>query len=301
MSTFLQTSAKTALIALAAGLMAAPAVVHAQDRYDGYCYMRKHDARTNGAVIGAVAGGALGGTVANTHNKGVGTVLGAAVGAAVGANVGADSVKCYNGEYHSFERSNYAPPPPPEGYETIYYHERPDETYYSRVEYQTAPAYGYDNGGYAQNNVQYQGYAPPIRMHRPRRSQPIPTRRPATPSPRPRRLKTTATTAIARTRPSRVSVTKTAIGTAASRAPWAGRTRPATGTKAVSSPTAGATATAIGTKTTNRTAKARARATKTQRADHTGPPISVNTAAHLSRTARAGDLRPTFVTERQRP
>jgi len=160
MSTFLQTSAKTALIALAAGLMAAPAVVHAQDRYDGYCYMRKHDARTNGAVIGAVAGGALGGTVANTHNKGVGTVLGAAVGAAVGANVGADSVKCYNGEYHSFERSNYAPPPPPEGYETIYYHERPDETYYSRVEYQTAPAYGYDNGGYAQNNVQYQGYAP---------------------------------------------------------------------------------------------------------------------------------------------
>ncbi len=160
MSTFLNPYTKTALIALTAALCAAPAVVHAQDRYDGYCYMRKHEARTNGAVVGAVAGGVLGGTVANTHNKGVGTVLGAAVGAAVGSNIGADSVKCYNGEYYSFERGNYAPPPPPEGYETVYYHARPDGTYYSRVEYQTSTTFNYDNGGYPPPAPAYQGYAP---------------------------------------------------------------------------------------------------------------------------------------------
>ena len=155
MSIRLHTSTKAALVVLA-GLMAAPVVVHAQDHYDGYCYMRKHDARTDGAVIGAVAGGALGGTVANTHNKGVGTVLGAAVGAAVGANIGADSVKCYNGEYHSFDRGAYNPPAPPEGYEAVYYHTRPDATYYSRVEYQTRTTTTYDNGsGYYSQSQTY--------------------------------------------------------------------------------------------------------------------------------------------------
>jgi len=165
MSSRLPTSVKVALVALTAGLMAAPAafipsVGHAQDRYDGYCYMRKNEARTDDAIVGAVAGGAIGGSVANTHNKGVGTVLGAAVGAAVGANVGNDSVKCYNGEYHSFERGGYAPPPPPQGYETVYYRSRPDATYYRRVEYTTTTTYDDGNGGYAQRDVQYQGYAP---------------------------------------------------------------------------------------------------------------------------------------------
>ena len=162
MSTFLPTSAKIALAALTVAAFAAPAVVHAQDRYDGYCYMRKSDARTNGAIVGAVAGGAIGGSVANTHNKGVGTVLGAAVGAAVGANVGSDSVKCYHGEYHSFDRGSYAPPAAPQGYETVYYHARPDQTYYSQVEYTTTTTTTYDNGngGYAQQTQYQQGYAP---------------------------------------------------------------------------------------------------------------------------------------------
>ncbi len=152
---------KITLAVLATAAVSAPAVVHAQDRYDGYCYMRKHEARTNGAIIGAVAGGALGGTVANTHNKGVGTVLGAAVGAAVGANIGTDSVKCYNGQYFSFERGNYSPPSAPEGYETVYYHQRPDTTYYNRVEYSsTTTTYDNGNGGYTQTSTRYQGYAP---------------------------------------------------------------------------------------------------------------------------------------------
>lgn len=160
MPAILSTSTKIALAVFATSALAAPAVVHAQDRYDGYCYMRKHDARTNGAVIGAVAGGALGGTVSDTHHKGVGTVLGAAVGAAVGANVGSDSVKCYNGEYHSFERGAYAPPTPPAGYEAVYYHSRPDTTYYSRVEYSTTTTYDNGNGGYSQQDTRYSGYAP---------------------------------------------------------------------------------------------------------------------------------------------
>jgi len=151
---------KITLAVLATAAVATPAVVHAQDRYDGYCYMRKHEARTNGAIIGAVAGGALGGTVSDTHHKGVGTAIGAALGAAVGANVGTDSVKCYNGQYFSFERGNYAPPAPPEGYETVYYHQRPDTTYYNRVEYSSTTTYDNGNGGYSQTSTHYQGYAP---------------------------------------------------------------------------------------------------------------------------------------------
>ncbi len=151
---------KLGLIALGAGVIALPAVSHADDRFDGYCYMRKKEARTNGAIIGAVAGGALGGTVSDTKHKGVGTVLGAAAGAVVGANIGRDSVKCYNGEYHSFERGSYSAPTPPEGYETVYYRSRPDTTYYSRVEYSTTETYNDGNGGYVQKDVHYQGYAP---------------------------------------------------------------------------------------------------------------------------------------------
>ena len=165
------TSTKIALAILATAAIAAPAIVHAQN-YDGYCYMRKHESRTNGAIIGAVAGGALGGTVANTHNKGAGTVLGAAVGAAIGSNIGADSVKCYNGEYPPFERGAYAPPAPPQGYETVYYHARPDTTYYSRVEYSTTTTSYGDGSSYTQQDTHYyapqdqsysapQSYAPP--------------------------------------------------------------------------------------------------------------------------------------------
>ncbi len=167
MSRFLTLS----LVALTAGIVALPVAVHAQDHYDGYCYMRKKEARTNGAIVGAVAGGALGGTVSDTKHKGVGTVLGAAVGAAVGANVGRDSVKCYNGEYHAFDRGSYAPPAPPEGYETVYYRSRPDTTYYSRVEYSsTTSSYDDGNGGYYSQTQTYasqpaysapQSYAPP--------------------------------------------------------------------------------------------------------------------------------------------
>lgn len=160
MSSFTSTSARIALAAFGAGLMAAPVVVHAQDHYDGYCYMRKHEARTNDAIIGAVAGGALGGTVANTHNKGAGTVLGAAVGAAIGANIGSDSVKCYNGEYYSFDRGSFAPPPPPEGYETVYYNSRPDTSYYKHVEYHSTTTYQDGDGGYTHTETRYSGDAP---------------------------------------------------------------------------------------------------------------------------------------------
>ena len=166
----MSTALKLSLALLATAAIAAPAIVHAEDRFDGYCYMRKKDARTNGAIIGAVAGGALGGTVSNTKHKGVGTVLGAAVGAAVGANVGRDSVKCYNGEYHAFDRGSYTPATPPEGYETVYYRARPDSTYYSRVEYQTTTTTYDDGSGYSTQTRTYsnqpaystqQDYTPP--------------------------------------------------------------------------------------------------------------------------------------------
>ncbi len=106
------------------------------DNYDGYCYQKQGDAKTTGTVVGAVAGGVIGSQVSK-NERGLGTVAGAVIGGAIGRNIGKDSVKCYNGEYYSYQSSRYDPAPPPDGYQTVYYRSRPDTgtyttTYYDR-------------------------------------------------------------------------------------------------------------------------------------------------------------------------
>ena len=121
--------------------------------YDGYCYARMHNAQTNGAVVGAVAGGAIGGTFSDTHHKGVGTAAGAVIGGLIGNQVGKSSVTCYNGDYYSYQSGYYAPPPAPDGYETVYFRDRPGGDYYQHY-HTDRPAYAYDSGqsGYVTDN-----------------------------------------------------------------------------------------------------------------------------------------------------
>ncbi len=144
-----KTLVKAGCAAALVAAMALPSLVSAQGYaydsrysqyhgYDGYCYEKKHDAQADGVIIGALAGGAIGGAVSNTHSKGVGTVLGALVGAAVGSNVGRHSVTCYGGNYYAYQGAYYDPAPPPAGYVTVFFHDRPDGHHFHDVWYDRA-------------------------------------------------------------------------------------------------------------------------------------------------------------------
>ena len=135
------------LIKIAAPSMAAlglaltfgvPSVAQAQydnKAYDGYCYARKDNAKTNGAVIGAVVGG-LAGSQVSKNERGLGTVGGAVLGGVVGSQIGKSSVKCYNGAYYAYRQGNYySPPPAPNGYQVLYFRDRPQSGYYDNVYY----------------------------------------------------------------------------------------------------------------------------------------------------------------------
>jgi hypothetical protein len=144
---------KTALVLGLASAMAVPAIASAQDRdlrgYDGYCYAKQKEAKTNGTVIGAVIGGLVGSQISK-NERGLGTVGGAVVGGVIGNNVGKSSVKCYNGEYYSYQGSYYDPAPAPSGYSVVYYKERPSQdryqhVYYDRYHHTTPPPYAYGN------------------------------------------------------------------------------------------------------------------------------------------------------------
>ncbi|MGZ3304493.1 MAG: glycine zipper 2TM domain-containing protein [Asticcacaulis sp.] len=152
----------TALLGAAAALAFGAAVpaAHAQNgydngaNYDGYCYAKKKADAKTGTIVGAIAGGLIGSQVSK-HERGLGTVGGAVIGGAIGNQVGKSSAKCYNGAYYSYQSGYYTPPPAPDGYEVVYYNQRPDRGYYSQV-YTTPPqAYnsnGYTTNGYASND-----------------------------------------------------------------------------------------------------------------------------------------------------
>ncbi len=147
----MKTLLKLGLVAGIASCIALPGLAQAQGREvrnsDGYCYMKQQDAKRNGAIIGAVAGGVLGSQVSK-NERGLGTVLGAVIGGAIGSNAGKSSVKCYNGEYYSYQGHYYDPPAGPSGYVPVFYEQRPSETMYSHVYYDRdrhsgPPPYGY--------------------------------------------------------------------------------------------------------------------------------------------------------------
>jgi hypothetical protein len=148
-------------LALTLGL---PSVAQAQydnKAYDGYCYARKDNAKTNGAVIGAVVGG-LAGSQVSKHERGLGTVGGAVLGGVVGSQIGKSSVKCYNGAYYAYRQGQYySPPPAPNGYQVLYFRDRPQSGYYDNV-YYDAPSTRYsqqDDSGYStpyNDNSDYQ-------------------------------------------------------------------------------------------------------------------------------------------------
>ena len=125
-------------IAAVTALLVTPLVAAAQDNdlrgYDGFCYAKKREAQRNGTVIGAVIGGLIGSQVSK-NERGLGTVGGAVIGGVIGNNAGKSSVKCYNGEYYSYQGAYYDPAPPPSGYTVVYYRQRPPQTYYSQVYY----------------------------------------------------------------------------------------------------------------------------------------------------------------------
>lgn len=127
-----------AVLGLMAATLATPFAAHAQydtKSYDGYCYAKKDNAGTNGAVIGAVVGG-LAGSQVSKNERGLGTVGGAVIGGVIGNQVGKSSVKCYNGAYYAYRQGQYyAPPPAPDGYQVLYFHDRPQSGYYNNVYY----------------------------------------------------------------------------------------------------------------------------------------------------------------------
>lgn len=141
--TFLSHGTKLAVAVFGAALLL-PAATMAQD-YDGYCYQRKKDAGHKGAIIGAIIGGAIGSQVSK-NERGLGTVGGAVIGGSIGHNAGKNSVKCYNGQYYSYENGYYDPPPAPDGYGVVYYNSRPSRDYYDSVETRQAYRDGYDRG-----------------------------------------------------------------------------------------------------------------------------------------------------------
>jgi len=54
-----------------------------------------------------------------------------------------------NGAYYSYESSGYyTPPPAPDGYQVVYFNERPDRNYYSQVYTNRPYAYNYSNSYY---------------------------------------------------------------------------------------------------------------------------------------------------------
>jgi uncharacterized membrane protein YeaQ/YmgE (transglycosylase-associated protein family) len=148
-------------LALTFGL---PSVAQAQydnKAYDGYCYARRDNAKTNGAVIGAVVGG-LAGSQISKNERGLGTVGGAVLGGVVGSQIGKSSVKCYNGAYYAYRQGQYyTPPAAPSGYQVLYFRDRPQSGYYDNV-YYDAPSTRYsqqDDSGYStpyNDNSDYQ-------------------------------------------------------------------------------------------------------------------------------------------------
>ncbi|ESQ89715.1 hypothetical protein ABAC460_12685 [Asticcacaulis sp. AC460] len=136
---------KLTLAATLAALMAVPMAASAQD-YDGYCYQRKKEAGRNGAIVGAIIGGAIGSQVSK-NERGLGTVGGAVIGGSIGHNAGKKSVKCYNGDYYSYENGYYEPREAPDGYSVVYYESRPNRRSYDRV-HTGREAYrdGYEDG-----------------------------------------------------------------------------------------------------------------------------------------------------------
>jgi hypothetical protein len=154
---------KTGLLLSLAATLAIPAMASAQDRdlrgYDGYCYAKKKDAQTNGTVIGAVLGGLVGSQISK-NERGLGTVGGAVVGGVIGNNVGKKSVKCYNGEYYSYQGAYYDPAPAPSGYSVVYYKDRPsndryERVYYDRYRHTTPPPYAYGDAWRNDNDNPY--------------------------------------------------------------------------------------------------------------------------------------------------
>ncbi len=159
-STKMMVAGAVAALTVAAG---APMAANAQNtQYDGYCYAKQGDAKTTGTVVGAIAGGLLGSQVSK-HERGLGTVGGAVVGGVVGRQIGKSSVKCYNGEYYSYQTGQYTPAEAPDGYQVVYYQNRPDSGAYSRTYYDpdrrstsASDRYAYNssynnNGGYNGN------------------------------------------------------------------------------------------------------------------------------------------------------
>jgi len=129
-----------------------PCAVTAQDtdlrQYDGYCYAKKHEAQRNGTIIGTVVGGLVGSQISK-NERGLGAVAGAVIGGVAGNKIGKNStVKCYKGEYYSYQGAYYDPAPAPKGYTVVFYKERPapdvfKTVYYDTYRHTTPPPYAY--------------------------------------------------------------------------------------------------------------------------------------------------------------
>lgn len=132
---------------MASGLLSltAPASAQAQAQaqvvYDGYCYQKKSEAKTSGAVVGAVAGAVIGSEVAGRGDRTAGAAAGAAAGAVLGAEAGAGSVNCSGGHYYVYTEGYVPPPPPPPGYTVVYYTARPVGVVYQPVFVTPRPVY----------------------------------------------------------------------------------------------------------------------------------------------------------------
>lgn len=152
-------AAGAAMAAVIAAGAAAPALAQSNN-YDGYCYARQDQAKNTGTAVGAVAGGLIGSQVSK-NERGLGAIAGAVAGGALGRHIGKSSVKCLNGEYYSYQNGYYSPGAAPDGYDVVYFNDRPSNSMYSNVYYDrdrrsTSPydRYAY-NSSYNNNSSSY--------------------------------------------------------------------------------------------------------------------------------------------------
>jgi hypothetical protein len=130
-----------------------PSLASAQETdlrgYDGYCYSKTQEAKRNGTIIGVVTGGLIGSQISK-NERGLGAAAGAVIGGVVGNKIGKNStVKCYKGEYYSYQGAYYDPAPAPKGYTVVFYKERPSPDVFKTVYYDTyrhtaPPPYSYN-------------------------------------------------------------------------------------------------------------------------------------------------------------
>lgn len=114
--------------ALSLGALAPVTASAADERYDGYCYVKKEDLAGKDAALGAAAGAIAGGLLGKKGDKTKSAVIGGAVGGVAGYVVGKNStqkIRCRQGKYYVF-KNGYYDPAPRDDHRIVFFESRPE-------------------------------------------------------------------------------------------------------------------------------------------------------------------------------